>query len=162
MAFSALLTLIVAATGQETSKTTTVLNSFAGDFVLAGATGDLRFDPHSATQPTLTVRMTSGGLEVQRTSDGHDSVTLPVDGTQARYTDESGHSATAKLNIRRKSVEITRDIQPAGRFVLPTHSVERWDLSSDGNVLKICGHADSGIRGVTQFRISGCQIFKRK
>lgn len=156
------LTVTATAIGQE-SKKTAVLNSFTGHFVLVGATGDLRFDPHSTRQPTLEVDTKSGGFEVQRTARrGQEHMILPLDGTVVQYSTMTGHSAQAKVTLSGKRLEITKDIQPSGRFDLPTHSVERWNLSRDGKVLKICGHSDSGIRAVTQFRISGCQIYERK
>ena len=151
----------ILASGQESSTRTAILDSFAGDFALTGATGDLRFDAHSSKQPKIHVAPTPAGLQVTR---GSEQMTLPLDGIEAHYTTTTGNAATAKLRIKGRNLEITKEIEGSDAPRLPKshiHSVESWRLSGDFKELKVCGHTDSNL-GFAEFRKSGCEIYKRQ
>src|SRR5579872_1986351 len=159
------LSFAMLASGQESPTRTAVLNAFTGDFVLAGATGDLRFDPHSPKQATIHVALTPAGFQVRRSAiRGLEQMTMPLDGTQAGYTTANGNVDTAKLRIKGKNLEITKEIEGKDFPRLPKshiHSVESWSLSRDFKKLKVCGHADSNL-GFMEYTKSGCQIYKRQ
>ena len=89
---------------------------------------------------------------------------LPFDGREVSYTTIHAVAARAKLKVKGADLEIEKDIPQAefqGAPKAHMHSVERWRLSHDSKTLKICGHADS-LGGVVEFRISGCEVFKRQ
>jgi hypothetical protein len=153
------LAVAVGAAGQSSTKATAL--NFTGHFILAGATGDLRFDPHNPKHPTLEVVQTADTLHVKSLEE---DMLLPLDDREIQYTTGEGYAATALLKVKGKHLEITKDIQGADFPRIPKyhiHSVERWSLSGDSKTLKICGSADNP-GGIVQFRKSGCQIFRRQ
>ncbi|HEV2315047.1 MAG TPA: hypothetical protein VGR94_07060 [Candidatus Acidoferrales bacterium] len=158
---TALLLATATITFGQASSTTAPKRSFAGTFVLAGASGDLRFDAHSRNQPVLQILQTAGDLQITRTTDGgREKMILPFDGREVSYTTTRGVTAKATLKVKGADLEVQKDI-PQEEIKVHIHSVEHWKLTRDSKTLKICGYADS-LGGIVEFRISGCQVFKRQ
>src|SRR5690348_3141019 len=90
----ALFSALAATAGPQLPQSSVVAR-FAGKYVLAGASGDLRFDPHDPNPPTLAVTETGDELVVSRTAqDGSQQIVLPLDGHEARYSRADGRIAT--------------------------------------------------------------------
>jgi hypothetical protein len=139
--------------------------NFSGTYVLAGANGDLRFDPKMKDQPILKVTQTTDELQTALTKkDGTETMNLPLNGSEVSYTTLSGETGKARVETKGKQMRIRKVLQPKSYSNIPRgeiYTVENWKLSKDGRILKICGTAD--VRGgVVQFQKSGCQIFKRR
>jgi hypothetical protein len=138
---------------------------FSGTYVLAGASGDLRFDPKMKDQPILKIGQTTDDLQTTLIEKGGtEIITLPLNGSEAAYTTLDGDAGRARIETKNKQIRIRRVVQlksypnlsPSAIYV-----VETWTLSKDGKTLKICGDAE--VRGgIAQFKKSGCQIFKRR
>ncbi|MGH9781808.1 MAG: hypothetical protein ACRD33_08295 [Candidatus Acidiferrales bacterium] len=113
----------------------------------------------------VQVLQTAGALQIIRTTNGlREEMILPFDGREVSFTTSAGAVAKAVLKVKGKRLEIEKDIPQKEFRGVPKahiHSVESWSLSHDSRTLKICGHADS-LGGVMEFRISGCDIFKRQ
>lgn len=89
---------------------------------------------------------------------------LPFDGREVSYTTTRGVTAKATLKVKGADLEVQKDIpqkEIRGAPKVHIHSVEHWKLTRDSRTLKICGYADS-LGGIVEFRISGCQVFKRQ
>jgi hypothetical protein len=139
--------------------------NFSGNYVLAGASGDLRFDPKMKDQPILKVVQTTDDLQtVLIEKGGTETITLPLNGSEAAYTTLDGEPGRARVDTKNKQMRIRKVIQSKSYPNLPPSAiyvVESWNLSKDGKALKICGDAE--VRGgIVQFKKSGCQIFKRR
>jgi len=138
---------------------------FSGTYVLAGASGDLRFDPKMKDHPILKVVQTTDDLQtVLIEKGGTETITLPLNGSEAAYTTLDGEAGRARVETKNKQMRIRKVIQLKSYPNLPSsaiYAVEIWNLSKGGKTLKICG--DSEVRGgIVQFRKSGCQIFERR
>jgi hypothetical protein len=139
--------------------------NYSGTYILTGASGDLRFDPKMKDQPIFRVVQTTDELQTMLTEkEGTESVVLPLSGNEAEFATVSGKPGKARIETKNGQMHINKTIQLRNDPNLSPsaiYEVEKWNLSKDGKLLKICG--DSEVRGgIVQFKKSGCQIFRRQ
>jgi hypothetical protein len=162
---------------------------FTGKYILAGATGDLRFDPHSKDQPSLEVVQSATQLTATRSSkDSTEILRLPLNGDggtdeinasivllkppfggnkPSTYTKPTRTAGTAKmLSFKGNQLKLEIVLWPEHPPNIPgarIHDVQSWKFVNGGQVLKICGSSDMELLGgFVRDKKSGCQIFNRQ
>jgi hypothetical protein len=130
-----------------------LLSSGLSALAFAGAPKDLSGSyvseaARKGTQSTvvLTISQTESQIEIRRDEGGKSSVsTFPLDGSEGVYTTPTGIMSKGSAHWKGADliIETLVEAPPRNGRTMRFHTIEDWQLSSDGKTLKVSVDTDS-------------------